>query len=60
MKKGKIILIEGTDGSGKKTQAELLCEKLISMGILCKVVSFPRYGTPTGKIISECVAVSSS
>ena len=25
---GKLIIIEGTDGSGKQTQTELLCKKL--------------------------------
>ena len=54
MKRGKIILIEGTDGSGKKTQTKLLYDRLISQGILCKIISFPRYDTPTGRIISEC------
>ena len=54
MERGKIIVIEGTDGSGKRTQAKLLQDKLISQGVLCKIISFPRYDTPTGKIISEC------
>ena len=53
-KRGKIFVIEGTDGSGKRTQAKMLYEKLLSKGILCKMMSFPRYDTPTGKIISEC------
>ena len=25
---GKLIIVEGTDGSGKQTQTELLCKKL--------------------------------
>ena len=54
MQKGKIIVIEGTDGSGKRTQAKLLYERLISEKVPCKMMSFPRYDTPTGKIISEC------
>ena len=54
MERGKIIVIEGTDGSGKRTQVKLLQDKLISQGVLCKTISFPRYDTPTGKIISEC------
>jgi thymidylate kinase len=29
---GKLIIIEGTDGSGKQTQTELLYEKLFSQG----------------------------
>lgn len=44
--KGKFIVIEGTDGSGKKTQAKLLCEKLNAEGINCIVQSFPNYDSP--------------
>lgn len=52
--KGKIIVIEGTDGSGKATQTQLLLEKLEKENISCKVISFPRYNTPTGRIIGQC------
>jgi len=51
MKKGKIIVIEGTDCSGKETQSKLLEKKLKEQGIKCIRQSFPRYDTPTGKII---------
>lgn len=44
--KGKFIVIEGTDGSGKKTQAKILCEKLNKEGINCIVQSFPNYDSP--------------
>ena len=44
--KGKFIVIEGTDGSGKKTQAKILCEKLNEAGINCIVQSFPNYDSP--------------
>lgn len=44
--KGKFIVIEGTDGSGKKTQAKILCEKLNETGINCIVQSFPNYDSP--------------
>ena len=30
---GKLIVFEGTDGSGKATQAKLLCETLAQRGI---------------------------
>lgn len=52
--KGKIILIEGTDGSGKKTQSVKLTERLNSIGFLAERMAFPRYHTPTGRIISQC------
>lgn len=38
MKKGRLIIIEGIDGSGKTTQIELLKQALD-----CEVISFPRY-----------------
>jgi len=52
-KRGKLIVIEGTDGSGKQTQSESLERKLKEDGISCIVLSFPRYNTPTGKIVGE-------
>lgn len=48
---GKIIVIEGTDCSGKETQAKLLVEKLKQYGIRCIYFDFPHYDSPTGKII---------
>lgn len=48
---GKIIVIEGTDCSGKATQSKLLEEKLKSNGKKCISFSFPCYDTPTGKIV---------
>jgi len=47
----KIIVIEGTDCSGKETQTKLLIEKLKNGGIKCVYFSFPNYNSPTGKII---------
>lgn len=41
--KGNIIVIEGIDGSGKKTQSEKLFQYLISKGLQCKLLSFPSY-----------------
>ena len=40
---GKLIVIEGIDGSGKTTQANLLSEYLSAKGILNEVINFPRY-----------------
>ena len=50
---GKIIVIEGTDCSGKETQSKLLYKKLEELGKKVKVFSFPMYETPTGKIVGE-------
>lgn len=48
---GKIIVIEGTDCSGKQTQSTLLEEKLKEKGKKCIRFGFPMYDTPTGKIV---------
>jgi thymidylate kinase len=41
--KGKLIVIDGNDGSGKQTQSEMLRTDLIKMGEKVLPVSFPRY-----------------
>ena len=51
MMQGKIIVIEGTDCSGKETQSLLLEERLKGLGKKCVHFSFPMYDTPTGKIV---------
>ena len=53
-KRGKIILIEGTDRSGKETQTNLLVNRLLEEGIPTTQMSFPRYDTPTGRIVGQC------
>ena len=40
---GKLIVIDGLDGSGKATQTEILKEKLEKMGVKTVKVSFPDY-----------------
>ena len=49
--RGKLIVIEGTDCSGKETQTKLLVEKLNRINIKCERFSFPMYDSPTGKIV---------
>ena len=44
--KGKLIVFEGTDGSGKATQAQMLCRHLAQEGIAYREIDFPRYGNP--------------
>ena len=50
-KTGKIIVIEGTDCSGKETQSKQLVKRLNAEGKKCVTISFPCYDTPTGKIV---------
>ncbi len=48
---GKLIVLEGTDGSGKATQTARLLERLESEGISCRTVEFPRYGEESSALI---------
>lgn len=52
--KGKFIVIEGTDCSGKETQTKLIEKKLKEQGYKCMRLSFPVYDSPTGEIVGEC------
>ncbi len=49
--KGRLIVIAGTDCSGKETQTKLLCERLNNSGVNTKRISYPNYDSPTGKIV---------
>lgn len=51
MGKGKLIVFEGTDGSGKATQTALLQERLRREGIDCRRLEFPRYGQPSAAAV---------
>ena len=53
---GKLIVIEGLDGSGKSTQLELLPRNLKSKGIDCKTVSFPDYDNPSSTLVKMYLA----
>ena len=48
-----IIVIEGGDQAGKKTQSQLLANALRKRKIKTKVFSFPDYSTPIGKEIKK-------
>ena len=52
---GKIIVIEGINGSGKETQSHLLVESLKEEGKKVVEFSFPMYESPTGDIFKTCV-----
>lgn len=44
---GKLIVLEGIDGSGKATQAKLLTQALMAQGKNVMQVEFPRYESPS-------------
>lgn len=51
MRRGKIIVIEGTECSGKETQTSLIVQRLKREGKKVEHLAFPMYDTPTGKIV---------
>ena len=55
--RGKLIVIDGTDGSGKATQVELLAKRLKSEGKTVKIVDFPEYYKNFfGEFIGHCLS----
>ncbi len=51
--KGKLIVIEGSEASGKETQSELLIRKLKKQGYKTAYFDFPVYNSKTGKKIAN-------
>ncbi len=49
--KGKLIVIEGLDSSGKQTQSKLVAEKLAAMNYKVKLVSFPNYESDSSALV---------
>jgi dTMP kinase len=50
---GRLIAIEGVDGSGKRTQTDLLSRALTARDIPCLTVSFPHYDSFFGRMIGR-------
>ena len=51
--KGKLIVLDGTDGSGKHTQTVLLKENLEKLGYVVEMIDFPQYGTKGAAPVEE-------
>jgi dTMP kinase len=50
---GKLIAVEGIDGSGKQTQVRLLARELESRGYRVLPTGFPQYGSWFGKLVGQ-------
>lgn len=48
---GRLIVIDGLDGSGKQTQAKLLCDRLRRENVPVRAVSFPDYAEPSSALV---------
>lgn len=53
---GKLFAIDGTDGCGKQTQFEKLCERLTAEKIDFKAVSFPNYESDSSSLVKMYLA----
>jgi len=51
MEKGKLIVMEGLDGSGKATQTRILCSEIRKYNKSVCRVSFPDYNEPSSSLV---------
>ncbi|XLQ20362.1 MAG: dTMP kinase [Candidatus Moraniibacteriota bacterium] len=55
-RKGRLIVIDGSDGSGKATQTKLIVKKLKKDGVNVRTMDFPRYEDNFfGEFIGGCI-----
>jgi len=53
MKRGLLIVFEGVDSSGKKTQVSLLEDRLKRLGFSVETMSYPTYDSCFGKLVAS-------
>lgn len=53
MVKGRLVVFEGSDASGKMTQVNMLVSALREKGLDAKVLDFPTYDSPAGEMVSR-------
>jgi len=51
--RGKLIVLEGIDGSGKRTQLDMLARSLSKRNVPLSQISFPRYDGFFGKLVAR-------
>ena len=56
MKKGTLIVIEGTDGAGKSTQFARLCRRVEGLGLPFRRLVFPQYEEESSALIRMYLA----
>ncbi len=52
-KRGFFVVIDGTDGSGKTTQVDLLVERAKTEGFPVSVFDFPQYSNPSAWFVEQ-------
>lgn len=57
---GKLIVFEGTDGSGKSTQFQALCARVEQTGTPFRRLVFPQYQEPSSALIRMYLAGNSA
>lgn len=50
---GKLIVIDGVDGSGKATQTEILAQRLKQTGFAVELADFPQYNTKSAGLVEN-------
>lgn len=51
--RGKLVVLEGIDGSGKRTQLEMLARAMQTRGIPHATIAFPRYEGFFGRMVAQ-------